>query len=196
MIYAIGAVASMLGVLIYHKTLKNYPFRNLLFFAQLLYGLTGMLDIIFIRRWNLILGIPDSFFVIMEQSVSHIISRIRWIPMIVLSTRLCPIGIEGTFFALLMCIDSLGSLTSKWSGGVVLHLLHVTRTDFRNLWLVILIRNCLRLATLGLVFLVPKADQTEEIVPADLLTKKLDSVKEEGLQLVSIAEKHEAYIVD
>ncbi|KAJ6673896.1 FOLATE-BIOPTERIN TRANSPORTER 1 CHLOROPLASTIC [Salix viminalis] len=69
--------------------------------------------------------------------------------MIVLSTRLCPLGIEGTFFALLMCIDSLGSLSSKWGGGLVLHLLHVTRNDFTNLWLAILIRNGLRFATLA-----------------------------------------------
>lgn len=191
-IYALGAVASIIGVLIYHKTLKDYPYRNLLFFAQLLYGISGMLDLIFILRWNLALGIPDSFFVITEQCVSHIISKIRWIPMIVLSTRLCPIGIEGTFFALLMCIDSIGSLTSKWGGGIVLHLLHVTRTDFTNLWLVILIRNVLRLATLGLIFLVPKADQSDELIPVDLLRKNSDtSTDDEGLQLVTINEKNQ-----
>lgn len=109
-------MASIVGVVIYQKALKNYPFRNLIFAAQLLYGLSGMLDIIFILRWNLVLGIPDSFFVISEECVSRIVSRVRWMPMIVLSTRLCPLGIEGTFFALLMCIDSLGSLSSKWGG--------------------------------------------------------------------------------
>ncbi|KAH9798745.1 putative folate-biopterin transporter 6 [Citrus sinensis] len=176
----------------FSQTLKDYPLRNLLFSAQLLYGISGMLDLIFILRWNLALGIPDSFFVITEQCVSHIISKIRWIPMIVLSTRLCPIGIEGTFFALLMCIDSIGSLTSKWGGGIVLHLLHVTRTDFTNLWLVILIRNILRLATLGLIFLVPKADQSDELIPVDLLRKNSDtSTDDEGLQLVTINEKNQ-----
>ncbi|XP_044471942.1 probable folate-biopterin transporter 6 [Mangifera indica] len=190
-IYAMAAVASMVGVLIYHKTLKDYPFRNLLFFAQILYGMSGMLDLIFVLRWNLILGIPDYFFVIIEQCVSHIISKIRWIPMIVLSTRLCPKGIEGTFFALLMCIDSLGLLSSKWGGGIVLDLLNVTRNDFTNLWLVILIRNILRLATLGLIFLVPKGDQSDELIPTDLLTKNLDiTPKDEGLQLVSVNVKN------
>lgn len=58
MIYAIGAMASIVGVIIYHKTLKDYPFRPVLFFAQLLFGISGMLDIVFIRRWNLTLGIP------------------------------------------------------------------------------------------------------------------------------------------
>lgn len=186
-IYAIGAMASIVGVLIYHKILKDYPFRNLLFFAQLLYGLSGMLDLIFVLRWNLKLGIPDYLFVVMEECFSRIISRIRWMPMIVLSTKLCPLGIEGTFFALLMCIDSLGSLSSKWGGGFVLHVLNVTRTNFTNLWLVVLIRNLLRIATLGLIFLVPKVDQSETLLPTDLL-RKTPTVgrEEESLQLVTM----------
>lgn len=186
-IYAIGAMASIVGVLIYHKILKDYPFRNLLFFAQLLYGLSGMLDLIFVLRWNLKLGIPDYLFVVMEECFSRIISRIRLMPMIVLSTKLCPLGIEGTFFALLMCIDSLGSLSSKWGGGFVLHVLNVTRTNFTNLWLVVLIRNLLRIATLGLIFLVPKVDQSETLLPTDLLTKTSTvGREEESLQLVTM----------
>ncbi|KAI4380997.1 hypothetical protein MLD38_007117 [Melastoma candidum] len=203
MIYAIGAFASIVGVLIYQKTLKNRPFRSLLFWAQLLYGLSGMLDLVFVLRWNLALGIPDSFFVITEECVSRIVSRIRWMPMIVLSTRLCPSGIEGTFFALLMCIDSLGFLSSKWGGGMVLHAMHVTRNDFRNLWLVILIRNLLRLSTLGLIFLIPRADQYEALVAAppdqEAACKdpeargndmKSGGGEEEGLQLVPVSNNH------
>lgn len=161
MVHAIGALASIVGVLIYHKLLKDYSFRNLLFFAQLVYGLSGMLDLMFILRWNLAIGLPDYLFVVLEECVSQIVSRVRWMPMIVLSTTLCPIGIEGTFFALLMSIDSLGSLSSKWGGAIILHVFHVTRTDFANLWLVILIRNFLRIATLSFIFLVPNTDRLE-----------------------------------
>ncbi|KAG0479885.1 hypothetical protein HPP92_010506 [Vanilla planifolia] len=169
MIYSIGAIASILGVLIYHKHLKGYPFRSLIFYAQLLYGAAGMLDVIFILRWNLKLRIPDYIFVILEECIGRVVSRIRWMPMIVLSTRLCPSGIEGTFFALLMCIDSLGSLTSKTMGGLVLHLLHVTRTDFKNLWLTLFIRNLLRLTTLALVCLLPEIHQSDVLLPTELL---------------------------
>ncbi|KAF5192371.1 Folate-biopterin transporter [Thalictrum thalictroides] len=185
-IYAIGALASIAGVLIYHKVLKDIPFRNLLFFAQILYALSGMLDLLFVLRWNLKIGVPDYFFVIMEECISRIVSRIRWMPMIVLSTKLCPLGIEGTFFALLMCIDSLGSLSSKWGGGMILHVLHVTRTDFTRLWLVILIRNMLRILTLSLIFLIPKGEQSDVLLPPDLLAKASTINMEEGLQLVSV----------
>ncbi|XP_011081396.1 probable folate-biopterin transporter 6 [Sesamum indicum] len=191
MIYAIGAMASIVGVIIYHKTLRNYPFRALLCFAQILYGVSGMLDLVFILRWNLALGVPDYVFVVMEECVSRIVGKVRWMPMIVLSSQLCPLGIEGTFFALLMCIDSLGSLTAKWGGGVVLHLLNVTRTDFKNLWLSVLIRNILRLSTLGLVFLVPNADPSEVLIPPDVLTKNngKNMDEEESIQMVPLNKK-------
>lgn len=183
-IYAIGALASMFGVLIYNKKLKGYSFRNILFFAQLLYGLSGMLDLVFIKRWNIVLGIPDSFFVITEESFSRIISKIRWIPMIVLSTRICPLGIEGTFFAFLMCIDSFGQLASKWSGGFVLHAFGVTRHEFGNLWLVILLRNVLRFATLCFIVLVPDSDHLDDLVPSDVLPKNQPEDDDDDIKLL------------
>ncbi|XP_020112194.1 probable folate-biopterin transporter 6 [Ananas comosus] len=189
-IYAIGAVASMVGVLIYHKILKNFSFRSLLFYAQLLYAVSGFLDLIFVLRWNRKLGIPDYFFVILEESCSHIITRIRWMPMNVLSTKLCPPGIEGTFFALLTCIDSLGFLSSKMGGGVALRAFRVTRTDFRNLWLVVLMRNLLRLSALCLIFLVPRADQTDVLLPPDILESSGSSQdEEESLELAKFSER-------
>lgn len=183
MIYAVGAMASILGILIYHKTLKDYPFRTLLFFAQLVYAISGFLDLFFVLRWNLILGLPDYLFVIMEECISRVVTRVRWMPMIILSTKLCPLGIEGTFFALLMCIDSLGSLSSKWAGGMVLHLLHVTRSDFTNLWLVVVIRNVLRLVTLTLIFLVPNVGQSDEVISSDFLDNSWSVSREDDEEL-------------
>ncbi|KAL8054203.1 hypothetical protein ABFX02_05G123400 [Erythranthe guttata] len=191
MIYAIGAMASIVGVIIYHKALKNHPFRPLLFYAQLLYAVSGTLDLVFIQRWNLALGIPDYTFVVLEECVSRVISRIRWMPMMVLSSQLCPLGIEGTFFALLMCIDNLGALTSKWGGGLVLHLLHVTRSDFKNLWLAVLVRNVLRFVTLGLIFLVPNVGPNDVfLIPAKVVVGGGEVVDcDKCLEMVPLNEK-------
>ncbi|KAL6656036.1 hypothetical protein ACP70R_006862 [Stipagrostis hirtigluma subsp. patula] len=189
LVHAIGAVASMVGVLIYHKCLKDYPFRSLLFYAQLLYGVSGLLDLTFVLRWNLALGVPDAAFVTLEECVSRVVSRVRLMPMMVLSAKLCPPGAEGTFFALLMCIDSLGMLAAKAGGAAVLRALHVTRTDFGRLWLAVLLRNALRLATLGAIWLVPAADQTDVLVPRELLTSTAVAAvedEEERLQLAML----------
>lgn len=51
---------------------------------------------------------------------------------------------------------------------MLLHLLRVTRTNFKNLWLTLLVRNLLRFATLALIFLVPNVDHTSLVVASDL----------------------------
>ncbi|XP_058728634.1 probable folate-biopterin transporter 6 [Vicia villosa] len=189
-IYAIGAVASIIGVLIYHKYLKNYTFRSLVFYAQLLYAVSGVLDLIFVLRWNLKIGIPDYVFVVLEETAVRITGKIRWMPMMVLSAKLCPLGIEGTFFALLMCIDSIGALISKWGGGLLLHVLHITRSDFNNLWLAVLIRDILRFVTLVLVFLIPNVGPYEGLLPSEM-DKRDGIVDEQTLELVPIHAKVE-----
>nr|CAB3485018.1 unnamed protein product [Digitaria exilis] len=44
-IYAIGSVGSLLGVLLYQSTLKDYPFHGILLWGQVLSSLAGMLDL-------------------------------------------------------------------------------------------------------------------------------------------------------
>ncbi|KAL1315316.1 probable folate-biopterin transporter 6 isoform X1 [Arachis hypogaea] len=193
-IYAVGAFASILGVMLYHKSLKDYPFRTLIFYAQLLYAISGVIDLFFILRWNLKVGIPDYIFVIIEESCTRITGKIKWMPMLVLSTQLCPLGIEGTFFALLMCIDSIGGLISKWGGGLLLHAVNVSRTDFTNLWFAVFVRDLLRFGTLAFVFLVPKKGQSEGLLPSELSGENVSSdgnVDEETLELVPPNVKNE-----
>ncbi|KAJ8433478.1 hypothetical protein Cgig2_004416 [Carnegiea gigantea] len=64
-------------------------------------------------------------------------------------------------------------------------------TNFTNLWLAVLIRNCLGFMTLALIFLVPNVNQSDAMVPPDILgsksSSKSDADKES--QLVPLAEK-------
>uniref|UniRef100_A0A2P2LVF8 Putative folate-biopterin transporter 2 n=1 Tax=Rhizophora mucronata TaxID=61149 RepID=A0A2P2LVF8_RHIMU len=187
-ILSIGSVGSLLGAILYQSFLKNHPFRDLAFWTQLLYGLSGMLDLIMVLRLNLKFGIPDYFFVVIDEIVSNMIGRLKWMPLLVLSSKLCPPGIEGTFFALLMSIDNVGLLSSSWMGGLLLHLVDVTRTKFDNLWLAILIRNILRLTPLCLLFLVPRSDPNASILPPEISGSKEETETPEivNLELVSL----------
>ncbi|XP_059638673.1 probable folate-biopterin transporter 3 [Cornus florida] len=171
-IFSIGAVGSISGVLLYQNVFKHHPFRQILFWTQLLYGASGMLDLILLFRINLKLGVPDFFFVVIDEAVSHMIGRLKWMPLLVLSSKLCPSGIEGTFFALLMSIDHIGKLSSSWLGGILLHVLNVTRTQFDNLWIAILIRSLLRILPISLLFLVPKSDPDTSILPPEMLRSR------------------------
>ncbi|PKI65955.1 hypothetical protein CRG98_013621 [Punica granatum] len=178
-IFSFGAIGSLLGVFVYQNFLKSHPYRSTLFWAQLLFGLSGLMDLVLVLRLNLKLGVPDYLFVVMDDTISIFIIRIKWMPLLVLSSKLCPAGIEGTFFALLMSIDHVGLLSSSWTGGILLHMLNVTRTQFDNLWMAILIRSLLRVLPIGLLFLIPESDPSMAVLPSELLrTKKGDDVLE------------------
>ncbi|KAG4392296.1 hypothetical protein GLYMA_04G112100v4 [Glycine max] len=187
-IFSISSVGALLGAILYQYALKDYAFRNLLFWTQLIYGLSGMLDLILVSRLNLKFGIPDYFFVVIVESIAKMTNRLKWMPMLVLSSKLCPSGIEGTFFALLMSIDNVGLLSASWGGGFVLHMLRITRTKFDNIWLAILIRNILRIAPLWLLFLVPRADRSSSILPCKSMNSEvaIDPSDTKNVELVSL----------
>ncbi|KAL5699061.1 hypothetical protein ACHQM5_030013 [Ranunculus cassubicifolius] len=189
-IFSIGSVGSLLGVLLYQNALKDYPFRSMLFWTQLLYGVSGMLDLVLVLRLNLKFGVPDYVFVVIDESVSQMIGRLKWMPLLVLSSKLCPSGIEGTFFALLMSIDNVGLLSSSWGGGLLLHILSINRTRFDNLWLAIFIRNVMRISPLFLLYLVPRSDPNMPILPPEMLSTKesTESIELERIELVSLVD--------
>ncbi|KAF7150146.1 hypothetical protein RHSIM_Rhsim02G0216300 [Rhododendron simsii] len=188
-IYSIGAVGALLGAILYQYGLKDYPFRKLCFWTQLLFGVSGMLDLFLVLRLNLKFGIPDYLFVVIDACVSDMIARLKWMPILVLSSKLCPPGIEGTLFALLMSIDNAGVLSGSWGGGLLLHVLNVTRTKFDKLWLVILIRNLLRISPLCLLFLIPGGDPNAALLPTDILdTEEGESPETESIELAFLAD--------
>ncbi|KAF7017174.1 hypothetical protein CFC21_030651 [Triticum aestivum] len=168
-IYAVGAVGSLLGVVLYQSALKDYDFRSMLLWGQVLSSLTGMLDLALVTRLNTKVGIPDYVFAVIDCGVSVMVGKLQWMPVLVLCSKLCPPGIEGTFYALLMSIQNVGLLMSAWWGGLLLHTLNVTRSEFTNLWAVVLIRNVSRLLPLMLLFLVPQSDQNSTLLPAEML---------------------------
>ncbi|OEL30360.1 putative folate-biopterin transporter 2 [Dichanthelium oligosanthes] len=179
LIYSIGSVGSLLGVLLYQSTLKDYPFRSMLLWAQVLSSLAGMLDLVLVTRLNLKIGIPDYFFAVADNGISQMVGRLKWLPLLVLCSKLCSPGVEGTFYALLMSLQNAGLLMSAWWGGLLLHMLNVTRMEFSNLWIAVLIRNISRLVPLALLFLVPQSDQNSTLLAAEILqdTESTEAVK-------------------
>lgn len=165
--FSAGSVGSITGGLLYQLALKDHPFRRVCLWTQIISSLSGMLDLLLVLRLNLKYGVPDSSFAVADRAVSQMIKTLKWMPFLVLGSKMCPVGIEGTFFALLMSIDNFGVLSSRWLGGLLLHVLGVTKTRFDNLWLAILIRNALRVSPLCLLFLIPDGDPKSTVFLAD-----------------------------
>ncbi|KAK3142170.1 hypothetical protein QOZ80_4BG0343170 [Eleusine coracana subsp. coracana] len=77
LIYSIGSVGSLLGVLLYQIALKDYPFHSMLLWGQVLSSLAGMLDLVLVTRFNLKMAIPDYFFAVIDNSISQMVGRLQ-----------------------------------------------------------------------------------------------------------------------
>lgn len=121
------------------------------------------------------IGIPDSVFGVGDKAASNAVSRLQLLPLLVMASKLCPPGIEGTLFAFLMSVSNFGAHVGVWFGAGVLHFLGISRENFDNLWIAVVIRTVFRLSPIFFLFLVPEGNSESELAPPfdDLETSEL-----------------------
>ncbi|MEM7795253.1 MAG: folate/biopterin family MFS transporter [Cyanobacteria bacterium P01_C01_bin.118] len=153
----VTSLAALIGIAIFQRFLKAVPFRTIFAWSTVLASLGGMTTLLLVTHTNRTLGIGDQWFSLGDSAILTVMGQIAFMPVLVLSARLCPAGVEATLFALLMSIVNLAGLVSHELGALLTHWLHVTETDFDNLWLLVTITNLTTLLPLPLLFLLPDA---------------------------------------
>ncbi len=164
----VTSVASLLGIWCYQKWLKHLSFRVVLGGGVVLSSLLGMTTLILVTHLNRQLGIDDHWFSLGDSLILTVVGQIAFMPVLVLSARLCPEGIEASFFALLMSIYNLAGLISHEGGALLTHLLGITEKDFDNLWLLLVITNLSTLLPLPLIHFLPAGDTQPMAHPENL----------------------------
>ena len=56
-----------------------------------------MLDLFFVLRWNLVLGIPDMLIACVDVAAVYTFRRFFTIPSFVLASKIAPVGQSGTY---------------------------------------------------------------------------------------------------
>ncbi|RHY12367.1 hypothetical protein DYB25_004214 [Aphanomyces astaci] len=168
---ALGFVFLMVGTIVYNSCFKDVPFRTMFFFAHIGLALVSLAEVLLVTRRNLDLGIPDKWFVIGDAIISDIIGRMKSMPLLVLCAKLCPKGIEGTFFALLMSISNMAwTVSSFWGASLCAHL-GIARNAYENLWMAITIRSVMKIVPIFFLCLLPTIDPQDEV---DAMTSRPD----------------------
>ena len=163
----VTSLAALIGIAIFQRFLKAVPFRTIFAWSTVLAALGGMTTLLLVTHANRSLGIDDQWFSLGDSAILTVMGQIAFMPVLVLSARLCPAGVEATLFALLMSIVNLASLLSHELGALLTQWLHVTETDFSNLWLLVTITNLTTLLPLPLLFLLPNDSALSQVGPAD-----------------------------
>jgi folate/biopterin transporter len=155
------SLAALLGIWIFQRFLRSVPFRVIFGWSTVLSSLLGLTTLLLVTHANRSLGIDDYWFSLGDSMVLTVIGEIAFMPVLVLSARLCPPGVEATLFALLMSIVNLAGLLSHEFGALLTHWLGVTETQFDHLWLLVLITNLSTLLPLPLLFLLPASSSQD-----------------------------------
>jgi hypothetical protein len=113
------------------------------------------------------LGIPDTWFVILDDIVLSIFGQITFMPIMILAAKMCPPGTEAMLYAAIMSANNLSGSFGKILGGFLMKFMQITDNDFTNLPLLMIITNLSGLTPLLFLNYVPK-DNEDHISEVDL----------------------------
>jgi len=162
----VTSIASLVGIWLFQRFLKNIPFRSLMGWTTVISSVLGMSALILVTHTNRSLGIDDHWFSLGDSLILTVMGQIAFMPVLVLSARLCPEGVEATLFALLMSVWNLAGLLSHEMGALLTHWLGITETNFDKLWLLVVITNASSLLPLPFLGWLPADDPQAQIQAA------------------------------
>ncbi|MFN6220079.1 MAG: folate/biopterin family MFS transporter, partial [Aphanizomenon sp.] len=137
----VTSFASLIGIWAFQRYFKTIPFRTMFTWGIFISTALGMTTLLLVTHTNRLLGIDDHWFSLGDNLIITVIGQIVFMPVLVLATKLCPPGIEATFFALIMSVFNLGGTVSYWLGSIMMKWLGITEHQFDSLWLLIIITN-------------------------------------------------------
>ena len=158
----VTSFASLVGIFLFQRYLKTVPFRKILGWSTVIAAALGMTTLLLVTHTNRALGIDDHWFSLGDSLILTVVGQITWMPVLVLSARLCPKGVEATLFALLMSIWNLSGLLSHELGALLTAWLGVTENNFDQLWLLVIITNLSTLLPLPFLGWLPAGDPKEQ----------------------------------
>eukprot|EP00252_Welwitschia_mirabilis_P013415 TRINITY_DN2950_c0_g1_i2.p1 TRINITY_DN2950_c0_g1~~TRINITY_DN2950_c0_g1_i2.p1 ORF type:complete len:534 (-),score=97.12 TRINITY_DN2950_c0_g1_i2:247-1848(-) len=174
----VTSIASLIGVGLFNGFLKKIPLQKIFFWTTLVGAGLGMTQILLVTGVNRQLGIVDEWFAIGDSLILTVLGQASFMPVLVLAAKLCPPGMEATLFATLMSISNGGSVTGGLVGAGLMKILGVTKDDFQNLTLLLILCNLSSLFPLPLLGLLPRDSRTESIEEdEEMLITNLEDAK-------------------
>jgi len=179
----VTSIAALIGIWVFQRFLKAVPFRTIFAWSTVLSTLFGFTMLLLVTHANRAIGIDDQWFSLGDSLILTVMGEISFMPVLVLSARICPPGVEATLFALLMSVLNLAGLLSHELGALLTARLGVTETNFENLWLLVTLTNASTLLPLPLLFLLPKTSsqgEAESVTSKSLAAAKAAEIASDG----------------
>lgn len=191
MISVLHYFCMFIGSYLFKRWLKDFEVRTLTIVEVFMGLLCAPFTMMFVTRYNLVLGISDGFIIIFTDIIGDIFSMcLVVLPICVLFTKICPRNIEATCFALLAGLYNFKNSIRGYIGTCInMQLIGVSRDNMDDFWklkVISLVCSCLPLL---FIFLLPSRGQIqalqkrmaeEEELEVEAQKKKRDAADDEG----------------
>jgi len=134
-----GHIVSIIGIIIYKRWLRHVSFIKIFGTSLILAFCLENTMLLLVLHTNRTMGIPDFVFAFVERIALTLVGQFITMPMVVMGARLCPPGVEGSLYALLMSITNIGGVVSEEWGSLLTNMFGITGTNFINLWKLMLV---------------------------------------------------------
>jgi len=122
----VSSVVGVIGVMLFQTLMRDWHFRPVFWVTTVLRGCGAIVDIIIINRWNTEIGISDKVMYMLGNNILFtVVSMLDWMPGIVLTSKLCPRGMESTVYALLAGFQNFGQAIAISLGQALSNMLEV-----------------------------------------------------------------------
>ena len=161
----------LVGAALFNRFLSSMSYRKIFVLSQIFMVFVNMLDLVWVNRWNLELGVSDKWFIYGDACFATVVARFQAMPMFVLAAKLCPPGVEATLFALNMGLSNFGGSVGGFLGKGLLDALGgVEAPGFEGIEWLAVITSLTRLLPMMLVpLLIPDGSPAdEEAIGADI----------------------------
>ena len=143
----VSAVLSLLGLIVFRKSIVERPVSFTLFWVVLAGSVLYLPNIGLFYGANEWLGMSPRMFAFIDTTISAPLGQLSMVPILVLIARSAPRGAEATMFAIMASLMNLALSASELFTRYLNEAFAVTQKDYSNLGLLMI--------TIGLVGLLP-----------------------------------------
>lgn len=181
----VSSIAFLIAVTLYQRFLRNCALRKMLFWSTIAAFLVGSTQLLLVTRLNVKIGIPDQAFAMSDTFILRFTGVFQFLAVLVLCAQICPEGIEGTLFAVLMGILNAAGSVSDFVSAALTNYFGVScvkvaeagrrlttkpsvikdqyECHFENLWKLVLVAQLSTLLPLLLLWMIPSGTHAEPV---------------------------------
>ena len=114
-----------------------------------------LIPLILVSRVNLKWGISDFWFSIGDEVVVEFVSILVVMPMLIVCAKVSPANVEGTIYSFLTMSSNISMAIGESISAILTARLGISVTNFKNLWLLIVISSITSFVPVYFVRLLP-----------------------------------------